>query len=89
MGCGLCKAEEKIRVVVSAQLPTAPKTPAAVLSLSTHNPERVKLFTVSEERSSLEESVRVLRMGPRSQSFGASSHASGLPKHISGGTAKE
>jgi len=74
LGCGLCKAEEEIPVVVSTTALNRGKVPVAGLSLPSGTPERPKLFTVNEEVSGLEESVRV-RVG--NQSIGASSQASG------------
>lgn len=74
MGCGLCKAEEEIPVVISTNASSKGKAPVASLSLHSNNPERPKLFTVNEEVSGLEESVRA-RVG--NLSIGASSQASG------------
>lgn len=74
MGCGLCKAEEEIPVVISTTASNKGKVPVASLSLHSNNPERPKLFTVNEEVSGLEESVRA-RVG--NLSIGASSQASG------------
>lgn len=88
MGCGLCNAEEKIQVVVSVKMQNPTENPAARLSQSSNHPGRAKLFTVHEEGSSFEESVRVLKAG-RSQSIGASSYASYAAKRSPGETAKD
>ena len=84
MGCGICRGEKKLAVVLTT--PTHIRVRLAPTELpKKKKTDPPKLFTVGEEMSSLEESVQVLRSGLRNGSHG-SSQASNHLWHV--GTAE-